>query len=213
MSPPRNLRAASDQELAALALEGSQEAHAELYHRYHGPVHTLLYHMVGDHHLVEDLTQVTFFNVSRELHSYRPEHKFSAWIFSIANHVGVDHVRKTKNQLDTLTLDNSPIITSPSGKIRGIQVAAATDSTPSPVRLARDLGPALKQAMERLRPQYRHCLTLRFLQNRSYQDIARITHLPAGTVASHLLRALLELREILGRLADSSRSNPPPPPA
>lgn len=211
MSPPPDLARASDQDVVASALKGNEQAHAELLRRYQGPVHTLIYHMVGDHGLAEDLTQVTFIKVSQELDSYRREHKFSAWIFSIANHVGVDHLRK--KQLDTLTLDDSPLITSPSGKIRGIQVAAAINSTPNPVRIARALGPALKQAIERLRPEYRQCVTLRFLENHSYQEIARLTNLPIGTVGTRLQRALQQLREMLGPLPDSSTSDTPRPSA
>jgi|SRR3990172_200067 len=209
MNPPPDFSKVLEQEVVYWAQKAHKKAQDELYRRYKGPVRKLLFQMFDDDDVAEELTQVTFVKVFEGLQSYNPELKFSSWIFAIANHVGLDDRRK--KPLDTLSLDDSPLITSPSGKIRGIQVAATTDSTPNPVRLWRELGPDVEQGIARLRPDYRQCITLRFRQGKSYLEIARIMHLPIGTVASNLLRALEQLREMLGPKLDSSRSDPPPP--
>jgi RNA polymerase sigma factor (sigma-70 family) len=52
-------------------------------------------------------------------------------------------------------------------------------------------------ALSKLTPQRRRLVSLAFLQGLSHQQIADATHLPLGTVKSHVRRALAELRETL----------------
>ena len=62
--------------------------------------------MVRDRELAEDLSQETFVKALNAIESYRPEFKFSSWIFKIANNAAIDHLRR--RELDTLSLDGSP---------------------------------------------------------------------------------------------------------
>lgn len=107
MSPRADLTDASDQELVAWARQGREEAYGELLRRYQPSVLAFIYRIVCDHGLAEDLTQETFVKAFNALDSQRPESKFEAWIFRIANHVAVDYLRRKR--LDTLSLDTGPI--------------------------------------------------------------------------------------------------------
>src|SRR5574341_548254 len=103
---PSHLTSASDQQVVAWAVEGHEAAFRELVRRYERPVFSLLYRMVRDRALAEDLAQETFIKVLNGMKSYRPEFKFSSWIFKIANNAGIDYLRR--KSLDTLSLDGSP---------------------------------------------------------------------------------------------------------
>src|SRR5574341_1577533 len=103
---PDHLSAASDQQVVAWAVAGHEAAFRELVRRYERPVFSLLYRMVRDRTLAEDLAQETFIKVLNGIRSYRPEFKFSSWIFKIANNAAIDHLRR--RELDTLSLDGSP---------------------------------------------------------------------------------------------------------
>src|SRR3970040_2113680 len=81
---------ATDQEVVERARGGEERAYRELLHRYQGPVFSLIYRMVRDRELAEDLAQETFVKVLHALDSYRPEHKLSSWIFKIANNAAID---------------------------------------------------------------------------------------------------------------------------
>ena len=96
----------SDQEVVALARAGKEAAYRELLRRYERPVFSLIYRMVRDRAAAEDLAQETFIKVLNALDSYRPEFKFSSWIFKIANNAAIDHLRR--RELDTLSLDGAP---------------------------------------------------------------------------------------------------------
>src|SRR5262245_53200048 len=78
---PSNLTGASDQDVVASAVRGHEAAFRELVRRYERPVFSLLYRMVRDRALAEDLAQETFIKVLNGIKSYRPEFKFSSWIF------------------------------------------------------------------------------------------------------------------------------------
>ena len=94
-----------DADVVALALEGRDVAHRELITRYERPVFSIVFRMVGDRELAEDLTQDTFVKVLSHLDRYRADFKFSSWLFKIANNVAIDHLRR--RQLDTVSIDGS----------------------------------------------------------------------------------------------------------
>ena len=95
-----------DADVVALALEGRDTAHRELIKRYERPVFSLVFRMVRDRELSEDLTQDTFVKVLSHLDRYRTDFKFSSWLFKIANNVAIDHLRR--RQLDTVSIDGAP---------------------------------------------------------------------------------------------------------
>jgi len=95
-----------DRELAAMAAEGRESAYKELLVRYERPLFSLVYRMVRDRSLAEDLAQEAFIKAFNGIESYNPSYKFSSWIFKIANNLTIDHLRK--KQLDTVSIDGSP---------------------------------------------------------------------------------------------------------
>src|SRR3982074_1915128 len=104
--PQPDRKTASDQEVVAAARDGQEAAYRELVRRYERPVFSLIYRMVRNRELAEDLSQETFIKVLNALPSYRPEFKFSSWVFKIANNASIDHLRR--RELDTLSLEGSP---------------------------------------------------------------------------------------------------------
>lgn len=207
MSHPPNLSNSSDQEVVALALKGREDAYFELVRRYERPVYTLLYRMVDERETAEDLTQETFGRAFEALEHYRPDLKFSPWLFGIANRVGADHLRH--REPETLALVNTPDVT-PSGRttVRASLLPDGSQSTPPSRVHSREFAAALEQAIRRLSRDYRRCVVLRYIEGRSYGEIARAMNLPVGTVGTYLHRARNELREMLGPLLDASPSDP-----
>jgi RNA polymerase sigma-70 factor, ECF subfamily len=179
----------------AWAAQGHEAAFRELVRRYERPVFSLLYRMVRDRALAEDLAQETFIKVLNAIGSYNPQFKFSSWIFKIANNAAIDHLRK--RELETLSLDGSPHATTPD-EMRATTLQLG-DRGESPLQEleARELGGAIEHAIARLRPEYRSCILLRHVEGHSYEEIARILDLPLGTVKTYIHRARNELRTYL----------------
>src|SRR6476660_5480616 len=111
MPPALELTNLPDADVVALAQQGRDAAFRELVRRYERPVFSLIYRMVRDRELAEDLAQETFVKVLNAIESYRPEYKFSSWIFKIANNAAIDHLRR--RELDTLSLEGARDATTP----------------------------------------------------------------------------------------------------
>ncbi len=184
-----------DADVVRLAQQGREPAYRELVRRYERPVFSLVYRMVRDREVAEDLAQDTFVKVLNHIDRYSPEFKFSSWLFKIANNVAIDHLRRRR--LDTVSIDGAPDATSASEvEASTIQLASEQES-PLEELASRELGSAIERAIGALRPQYRACIMLRHVEGRSYEEIAATLDLPLGTVKTYIHRARHELRRAL----------------
>ena len=190
----------TDQEVVLLARGGREAAYRELVRRYERPVFALLFRMVRDRELAEDLAQETFVKALNAIDSYRPEFKFSSWIFKIANNAAIDHLRR--RELDTLSLDGSPHPETPQAMQATALQIGARQETPLDTVEAKELGTAIEAAIGSLRPEYRSCILLRHVEGRAYEEIAEILNLPLGTVKTYIHRARNELRQSLAHLKE-----------
>ncbi|MEM7479699.1 MAG: sigma-70 family RNA polymerase sigma factor [Acidobacteriota bacterium] len=179
--------AIADAALASAARQGSQEAFRQLLLRFQRPVFNLIFRMVRDPLIAEDLAQDAFIKAFRKLDRYDPQRKFSSWLFKVAHNTTLDHMRRKRLSLVALeTPDDEP----------DLARVLADDSRRGPeVRVQRgDLAAALEAAVATLRPEYREIVVLRYQQGLPYQEIADITGLPLGTVKTHLHRARKEVQ-------------------
>jgi RNA polymerase sigma-70 factor, ECF subfamily len=195
-----DLRNLPDADVAALAKEGREPAFRELVRRYERPVFSLIFRMVRNRELAEDLAQDTFIKVLNNIDRYRPEFKLSSWLFKIANNVTIDHLRR--RQLATVSLDGSPhAATAAEAQATSLDVESRGQTALEAIE-ARELGSAIEQAIGKLRPEYRSCILLRHVEGRSYEEIAATLDLPLGTVKTYIHRARHELREALEELRE-----------
>ncbi len=184
-----------DRKLAAQAAKGRDAAFRELLCRYERPVFSLIFRMVRDRALAEDLAQETFIRAFRAISSYNPRYKFSSWIFKIANNHTIDHLRKRR--LDTVSIDGSPHAVTGEEEAQTRLVVESTGETPDRYVEQRELGSQIEQAIGELRPEYRTVVLLRHIEGHSYEEIADIMDLPLGTVKTYLHRARAELKGLL----------------
>ncbi|MHB1862828.1 MAG: RNA polymerase sigma factor [Gemmatimonadaceae bacterium] len=198
MPPALDLANLPDADVVALAQRGRDAAYRELIRRYERPVFSLVFRMVRDRELAEDLSQDTFIKVLQHIDRYRPEFKFSSWLFKIANNVAIDHLRR--RQLDTVSMDGSPhAVTSDAVEATSFDVSSRDESALDRME-ARELGSAIESAIAQLRPEYRACILLRHVEDKSYEEIAATLDLPLGTVKTYIHRARHELRGLLEHL-------------
>jgi RNA polymerase sigma-70 factor (ECF subfamily) len=193
-----DLNTASDQEVVTRARKGEEGAYRELVRRYERPVFSLIFRMVRNRELAEDLSQETFIKVLNALDSYRPEYKFSSWVFKIANNAAIDHLRR--RELDTLSLEGSPHAETPQAvEATALQIGERGETALEEVE-NKELGGEIERAIAKLRPEYRTCILLRHVEGRAYEEIAEILNLPLGTVKTYIHRARNELRITLAHL-------------
>ena len=191
-----------DSTLAGQAGAGSQRAFRELLVRYEKPVFSLVYRMVRDRALAEDLAQDAFIRAFNAITSYNPRYKFSSWIFKIAHNVTIDHLRRKR--IKTISIYGSPNALTEEEQARTSPVLESGGELPDAYVENMELGSQIEEAIGRLRPQYRAATLLRHVEGYSYQEIADIMEVPLGTVKTYIHRARLELKEHLAHLVDGT---------
>ncbi len=195
MPPALDLLNLPDADVVVLAQQGRDAAFRELIRRYERPVFSLIFRMVRDRELAEDLAQDTFIKVLNHIDRYRPEFKLSSWLFKIANNVAIDHLRR--RHVETISIDGSPhALTKDAIEATSFEIAGPQESALDEME-AKELGSAIEQAISGLRPEYRSCILLRHVEGRSYEEIATTLDLPLGTVKTYIHRARHELRRAL----------------
>jgi RNA polymerase sigma-70 factor (ECF subfamily) len=153
--------------------------------RYQRPIVRLIWRIVGDPALAEDLAQETFVKAFRNLSAFDPTRRLSSWIFRIAHNTAIDAVRRVRPQ--TVPLDP--------GEGGGGWEPPAPEA-PDPVE-QQALGAALTAALARIRPEYRAVFTLRYEEGLSFEDIGQVLGMPEATARSHVHRARKELLQHL----------------
>jgi RNA polymerase sigma-70 factor, ECF subfamily len=149
MAPSLDLATLPDADVVTLAQQGREAAFRELLRRYERPVFSLIFRMVRDREISEDLAQDTFIKVLNHIDRYRPEFKLSSWLFKIANNVAIDYLRK--RQLDTVSIDGSPHASTASEvEATSFDLAARQESALDEME-ARSRGPSLVSGLSTVR--------------------------------------------------------------
>ena len=192
-----SLSEVDDSELARLAELGREPAFRELLIRYERPIFSLIYRMVRDRELAEDLAQETFVRAFNAIASYNSSYKFNGWIFKIASNHTINYLRKGK--LDTVSIFG----TSDEGLgDRELQIKSITEN-PHEFTERRELGGRIEVAIGELREEYRMAILLYHVEGYSYKEIADIMDIPLGTAKTYLSRARKELKKHLEYLRAS----------
>ena len=178
---------AADRELVATAAQGLEGGFEELVRRYQRPISAYVYRMVGDYDCALDLTQEIFIKIYASLSRYRPEFKFSTWIYKIAHNAAIDHLRRN------------------AGRERSL--SNGTESEPQQLAIeSKGLSPEQQSEREERRMEiesvvcslptaYRELIVLRHSQDLTYEEIVEVTGLPLGTVKNRLFRAREMMRQ------------------
>jgi RNA polymerase sigma-70 factor, ECF subfamily len=151
-----------------------------LIEQYQHRLMRYLAYLVGNRQTAEDLFQDTWLRVLERGSQYDPEHNFSTWLFSIARHLAIDHLRRKKPVSLELEGDDA------------IPAALPVSNAPSAFDMAAGLEQSeqILAALANVQVEYREAIVLRFHEDLSLEEIAAVTHAPLGTVKSRIYRGL-----------------------
>ena len=180
----------NDEILTRKYLQGDEKSLEVLILTYLKPIYSFVYRYVGNGQDAEDITQEVFVKFWRNLKKFDQEKSFKTWIFSIAKNASLDYLKKKKavpfSEFDTEEGGNRLTDT-------------LADPSPLPLELLEKAGMAklLNAAMEKLSPQYRMVLFLRYNDHFNFREIAESMGEPLHTVKSRHRRALIKLKKLL----------------
>ncbi len=185
------VEALSDAELVELVLAGQQDAFEVLVERYKDAVQNLAYRMLSNVTEAEDVTQEVFVRAYTQLATYKPAHKFSTWLLSIASHLAIDQLRRRR--FLALPLEDVPFL----------EWITDLGAGPEQSALEGEQQDEIQAYLQRLPGKYRAVILLRYWYDLSYEEIAMALNLTPALVKARLHRA----RELLARYIQENKEN------
>ncbi len=161
----------------------------ELIVRYQHRLLRYLLYLTGNREMAEDLFQEVWMRVLTRGAQFNGKARFETWLFTIARNLVIDQRRKrTMSSLDELfetgNDDDRPM---------SFEVADA-DPTPFDHFANLEDRERIAEALLRLDTLYREVLVLRFHEDLSLDEIAKVTQSPLSTVKSRLYRGMAAIR-------------------
>jgi len=135
----------------------------------------------------EDLLQEVFIKVYTNLNGFDPNLKFSSWIYRIAHNEVISNFRKLKVRPEKI---NSEINENVLEKIKSeLNIEKEIDQKILKVKL--------NQLINQLNIKYKEVIILKYLENKSYEEISDIIKKPTNTVGTLINRAKKQLNNII----------------
>jgi len=176
----------SESNIIRRARRGDGTAFAWLVETYQTTIYNLCYWILGDADEAEDAAQETFLRAFARLQRYDPAHSFKTWLCSIAHHYCIDRLRRRR--FTWLSLDAETAIDHPA--------LQASIPTPEEATIQREESQHVQALLDRLTPEYRSAVVMRYGYDLSYEEIAEAIGASVSAVKSRLHRA----REAMARL-------------
>src|SRR5262245_35091321 len=169
-------------------------AFEELVEQYQQRLVAVLHHVVGNAEEAEDLAQEVFFRIYRARKKYRARSKFSTWLFTIANNLALNALRRRQRKpvVPLNVRDSGPL-----GPRPAEQLVRDPGSGPVQKVQRQELAIVIRQALDRLSERQRMAVMLNKFEDMGYAEIAAVMRLSTKAVKSLLSRARSNLRVAL----------------
>ena len=162
-------RETSDEELVDRFVRGSEAAFTELMRRHEDRIFALALSITGDRSEALEATQETFLTVFKKAGSFQGRSRFGTWLYRIGINASRDQLRKRARAPRPEELSTQDTALPGESEAVGLRIDVA-------------------QALAALPPEYREAVVMHDLGDIPYEEIARITGAPLGTVKSRISR-------------------------
>lgn len=176
----------TDNELVEKALK-ERQAFSSIVERYEKPLSRYTRRLGADPEAVKDILQETFIKVYVNLNGYDADFSFSTWMYRIAHNEAVNYWRKAR--VRPSAFHNEEDLELFSAIPDKLDLMAEVND--------KERAHAVRESLAQLPDLYREIFVLRYLEEKSYDEISDILQMPPGTVATHLNRGKEKLKKLL----------------
>ena len=174
-----------DQMLVERAQKGELKAFEMLVLKYQQRLMRLIFRYVGSEAEAEEVTQEAFIKAYRALPDFRGESAFYTWLYRIGINTANNYLVERSRKLPQVDV---------SGDIQtdGLverSMLLSDGQTPETVLMNKEIIQILEHSIEHLPEELKVAITLREIDNLSYEEIAQVLDCPVGTVRSRIFRA------------------------
>ena len=171
----------NETELVLLLRQRSQSAYGYLYENYSGALRSIIFNIVNDDELANDVLQEVFIKIWRQIDSYdSTKGRLFTWMLNISRNASIDTVRsksfQNSRQNRELTED--------------VYRSGGTSETNTDLM-------GLRKMVHTLKDEYKVLVELAYFQGYTQDEISKSLGIPLGTVKTRLRNALIQLRNII----------------
>jgi RNA polymerase sigma-70 factor (ECF subfamily) len=177
------------QRIARALRQNDSEFIGQLVSQYHYRLLRYLVYLTSRREQAEDLVQETWLRVLERARQYDSRLRFEPWLFSIARNLAIDDLRR--RQRASLRASDVPVSEA------GPELSASDLHSPFLAAAKSEDAVRIANALGVLEPIYREALLLRFQEELSLEEIARVVGTPISTISSRIHRGLSMLRSAL----------------
>jgi RNA polymerase sigma-70 factor (ECF subfamily) len=172
------------EDLMARIADGDEYAFEALVHRHQTSVLNLIYRFIGDRTRAQDLAQEVFIRVWQAAKTYRPEAKFTTWLYRITANLCLNELKSARRRRWLRFFQSD-------GENRETIEENLADDSPSPedLLLAKERSRQITDALQSLPDNQRMALVLKRYDDLSYAEMAQIIGCSVSAVESLLVRA------------------------
>jgi len=164
---------------------GDVGAFEALFRQYKKLVFRTAYLITGDAETAKDVMQEVFVSVWKSRHTFNPEKgKLTTWLHRIT----VNRCSKRRSQ-------KPPLLSLEQAENKGLLLQS--DDIPAEAMISSEEYACLMKALAALDTKHRSVVVLRYFNELSVEEIAKVAEIPLGTVKSRLHYALKSLRQEL----------------
>jgi len=174
---------------------GDHRAFRELVERHQNAVVGTVAKMLGNASEAEDISQQVFLRVWRHAKRYRPDAKFTTYLFTITRNLVFNESRRKKRRNEVSSDERE--------ENSHTQTADDPHRQPDTELLQEELRAAVDKAISSLPEQQRMAVVLRRYEQMPYEEIAKVLDLSVSAVKSLLFRARTTLRDALAGYLES----------
>ena len=200
MNPTMRIKsetACQDDLLIERIKNGDNSAYDDMVARYWDRIFSRVHHLLKNQQDAEEVTQDAFIRAHRGLDKFRGDASFSTWLYQIATNLAHNRYwywfRRKRDY--SISLDQ-PL--SVDGDLTLENVMPSEGETPAEAAVTHEFVNRVSECMNGLGEKHREVLTLRNVQNFTYEEISQELDISVGTVKSRIARARESLRDLMG---------------
>ena len=167
----------SNSQLVEASKRGEREAFSELVRRHREMAYKVACRFMHDPVLAEDLTQEACLKAFRLIGGFRGDCRFSTWFYRVTTSVCLTELNRRKRRNEVPLQANH------------IAAVGCNDVE------TREMAELVRKCVGKLSGRYEKIVTLYYLHQEPYEQIAREMDVPIGTLKTWMYRARKELRE------------------
>ena len=175
------MQAVSDEQLIQWVAAGDESCLGTLFERHHRGVYQYCLQMTRNAAHAEDVVQDVFLKILGNAGSFRNEGTFKGWMYNIARNATLDHLRKSRRQIDSVPLEDYT-------DTLLVDQRSAERSAADRQRMG-----TLLKALATLPSHFQEVIWLGRFEFNTFEDLAQALGCKAGTARVRMHRAMQQL--------------------